>query len=68
MLIYYLKVAPAELEALLHGHPSILDVAVIGIPDDKAGEVPMAFVVRKPGDDVAEQDIVKYVEGEELGC
>ena len=39
--------APAELEALLKGHPDIADAAVIGIPDDTAGEVPRAHVVLK---------------------
>jgi 4-coumarate--CoA ligase len=38
-------VAPAELEDLLLGHPLVADAAVIGIPDDYAGEVPKAFVV-----------------------
>ena len=39
------QVAPAELEALLVGHPDIADAAVIGSPDPSAGEVPKAFVV-----------------------
>ncbi|GAB4268875.1 MAG: AMP-binding protein [Pararhodobacter sp.] len=38
------QVAPAELEALLLTHPDISDAAVIGVPDDDAGEVPMAFI------------------------
>jgi acyl-CoA synthetase (AMP-forming)/AMP-acid ligase II len=38
-------VAPAELEDLLLGHPLVTDTAVIGVPDDYAGEVPKAFVV-----------------------
>ncbi|KAJ4476274.1 phenylacetyl-CoA ligase [Lentinula lateritia] len=44
-----LQVAPAELEGHLLMHPSIADAAVIGIPDEYAGEVPMAFVVLQPG-------------------
>ncbi|HWF34855.1 MAG TPA: AMP-binding protein [Solirubrobacteraceae bacterium] len=39
------QVAPAELEALLITHPEVADCAVIGIPDDEAGELPKAFVV-----------------------
>ncbi|KAI9852095.1 MAG: hypothetical protein M1838_001892 [Thelocarpon superellum] len=40
-----IAVAPAELEGLLHGHPMVDDVTVIGIPDDYAGETPKACVV-----------------------
>jgi len=39
------QVAPAELEAILVAHPNIQDAAVIGKPDDEAGEVPVAFVM-----------------------
>jgi acyl-CoA synthetase (AMP-forming)/AMP-acid ligase II len=39
------QVAPAELEALLLEHPGIADVAVIGRPDEEAGEIPVAYVV-----------------------
>ncbi|KAF5634279.1 phenylacetyl ligase [Fusarium sp. NRRL 52700] len=40
-------VAPAELEGLLLGHPHVYDVAVCGVPDERAGERPKAFVVLK---------------------
>ena len=43
------QVAPAELEAVLHGHAAVLDCAVFGIPDEAAGEVPVAAVVLDPG-------------------
>ncbi|MFQ5916043.1 MAG: class I adenylate-forming enzyme family protein [Nitrospinota bacterium] len=38
-------VAPAELEALLHRHPQVADVAVIGKENSEAGEIPKAFIV-----------------------
>ncbi|GAB7362439.1 hypothetical protein MBLNU230_g2761t1 [Neophaeotheca triangularis] len=43
------QVAPAELEDLLLGHEDVEDAAVLGIPDDYAGERPKAFVVLKKG-------------------
>jgi 4-coumarate--CoA ligase len=46
------QVPPAELEALLVTHPKVADVAVIGIPDEEAGELPKAFVVPVPGQTV----------------
>lgn len=52
-------VAPAELEALLHAHPKVMDVAVIGIPHESAGEVPKAFVV--PKGEVTETEIIEFV-------
>ncbi|PHH69911.1 hypothetical protein CDD82_7437 [Ophiocordyceps australis] len=42
------QVAPAELEAHLLSHPFVSDCAVIPVPDDRAGEVPKAFVVQSP--------------------
>jgi acyl-CoA synthetase (AMP-forming)/AMP-acid ligase II len=39
------QVPPAELEALLLTHPDVADVAVVGVPDEEAGELPKAFVV-----------------------
>jgi len=42
------QVPPAELEALLVTHPAVNDAAVIGVPDDEAGELPKAFIVAAP--------------------
>ena len=42
------QVAPAEVEALLLENPKVADAAVIGIPDEKTGEAPKAFVVKHP--------------------
>jgi acyl-CoA synthetase (AMP-forming)/AMP-acid ligase II len=53
------QVAPAELEALLLTHPAVLDAAVIGRPDERSGELPVAFVVaRTPIDGAALKDWV----------
>lgn len=41
------QVAPAELEAIILSHPSVIDAAVIPSPDEEAGEVPKAYVVLK---------------------
>ena len=38
------QVAPAEIEAVLHGHPAVLDCAVFGLPDERSGEVPVGVV------------------------
>jgi acyl-CoA synthetase (AMP-forming)/AMP-acid ligase II len=46
------QVAPAEIEAVLHGHPGVRDCAVFGVPDDAAGERPVAAVAIDPGQPV----------------
>jgi len=40
-------VAPSELEHLIRDHPGVTDVAVVGVPDERAGELPRAYIVRK---------------------
>ncbi|KAF4440626.1 putative phenylacetyl-CoA ligase [Fusarium austroafricanum] len=61
------QVAPAELEAHLLSHPYVSDCAVIQIPNDRAGEVPKAYVVKsdacgEQSDEVIARDIFKHVE------
>lgn len=46
------QVAPAEIEAVLHGHPAVIDCAVFGVPDERAGEVPVAAVQLDPAQPV----------------
>jgi acyl-CoA synthetase (AMP-forming)/AMP-acid ligase II len=53
------QVAPAELEAVLVSHPAVADAAVVGSPDDEAGEVPKAFVVLSAP--VSEEDLMAFV-------
>lgn len=55
------QVAPAELEGLLVTHEAIADAAVIGVPDEEAGECPKAYIVPKPGKTVVPEDIIDWV-------
>lgn len=55
------QVPPAELEHLLQSHQQIAEAAVIPYPDEEAGQVPMAFVVRKPGACVTESEIMDFI-------
>ncbi|MFK7800259.1 MAG: 4-coumarate--CoA ligase family protein [Anaerolineae bacterium] len=56
------QVAPAELEALLLGHDGVADVAVIPSPDEEAGEIPKAFIVK--GGEIEAADIMDWVAGQ----
>ncbi|CAO2819697.1 unnamed protein product [Amaranthus hypochondriacus] len=55
------QIAPADLEGILMSHPDILDVAVTGIADEEAGEIPVAFVVKRHGCLLSKDEVVKYV-------
>ena len=55
------QVAPAELEEVLHGHPAVLDCAVFGVADERAGEVPVAAVQLDPELPVADGELQELV-------
>ena len=55
------QVAPAEVEAVLHGHPSVADCAVFGVPDEAAGEVPVAAVLLDPDRPVDPDELLRLV-------
>ena len=55
-----LQVAPAELEAVLVTHPKIADAAVIGISDERQGEAPKAFVVKKEAS-LTDREVMEYI-------
>jgi acyl-CoA synthetase (AMP-forming)/AMP-acid ligase II len=57
------QVAPAELETILITHPQVADCAVIGVPDEQAGEVPKAFVV-PAGSDFDGDTVLAFVAGQ----
>ncbi len=54
------NVYPAEVEKLLASHPAIAMSAVIGVPDERMGEVGKAFVVLRPGAAASEPDLVAW--------
>ena len=58
------QVAPAEIDAILLTHPDVADAATVGVPDEMAGDLPKAFVVRTPGANVSAQQLVDFVAGE----
>jgi acyl-coenzyme A synthetase/AMP-(fatty) acid ligase len=55
------QIAPAELEAILMEHPAVQDCAVVGIPEEKVGEIPKAFIVKKEGIDLSAEEIMAFV-------
>lgn len=58
------NVAAAEVESFLSAHPAVKFVQVIGKPDERMGEVPVAFVERNAGIDTTEDDIIAYCKGQ----
>ncbi|MGC1470047.1 MAG: AMP-binding protein, partial [Sphingorhabdus sp.] len=57
------NVYPAEVEKLLSAHPAIAMVAVVGIPDDRMGEIGRAYVVLRPGTSATEADLIEWSRG-----
>jgi acyl-CoA synthetase (AMP-forming)/AMP-acid ligase II len=55
------QVAPAEIEAVLHGHPAVRDCAVFGVPDQLAGELPVAAVTLDPSAPVSPEELKQLV-------
>lgn len=60
-VFFNFQVAPAELEALLLQHKDIVDAGVVGLPNEEAGELPLAFIVTQPNSKVTEKEIVEFV-------
>lgn len=57
------NVAAAEIESYLSAHPGVANVQVVGKPEDRLGEVPVAFVELKPGAEATEAELVDFVRG-----
>lgn len=55
------QIAPVELENLIHSHSDVLEAVVIPYPDEEAGQVPMAFVVRRPDSTISESILKDFI-------
>jgi acyl-CoA synthetase (AMP-forming)/AMP-acid ligase II len=57
------NIYPIEVEDAIHNHPKVYDVAVIGIPDERLGEIIGAVIDVKSGESLAEEEIMTFIEG-----
>jgi fatty-acyl-CoA synthase len=57
------NVYPAEVEAMLKGHPDVADVAVVGIAHETWGEVGKAFIIPRNGADLSSDQVIEYCRG-----
>jgi fatty-acyl-CoA synthase len=57
------NISTIEIERVIFAHPAVLECAVVAAPDEKWGEVPAAIVVRKPGQELTEAQLVTHLEG-----
>ncbi|MBN8230430.1 long-chain fatty acid--CoA ligase [Corallococcus macrosporus] len=57
------NIHPSEVESVLAGHPDVAEVAVIGVPDPKWGEVPRALIVPRPGTEPTLEALVAFCSG-----
>ena len=55
---------PAEIEGMIMRHPAVSQVAVIGVPDHRMGEVAKAFVVLRPGADFDAEEFLAWCKAE----
>jgi len=55
------NVYPAEVENVIFGHPAVAEVAVIGVPDEKWGEVGKAFVICRPGTGLNRHELREFL-------
>ena len=61
------NVYPAEIEAVLAGHPDIVECAVIGVPDKKWGETVKAVVVKRGGSTLTEGALIEWMRDKVAG-
>ena len=65
MIIYKgYNVYPRELEEILFRHPAVIQCAVVGKPDEEAGEIPVAFVKLAPGQQATAEELMAFLNQE----
>jgi acyl-CoA synthetase (AMP-forming)/AMP-acid ligase II len=57
------NIIPGEVERVLAEHPGVLEAAVVGVPSERWGETPLAFVVRRPGPEVTPDELIAFCRG-----
>ncbi len=55
---------PAEIERIIAAHPAVAQVAIVGMPDERQGEVGKAFVVARPGQQIDEKEFISWCRNE----
>jgi fatty-acyl-CoA synthase len=58
------NISTIEVEQAIVSHPAVLEAAVVGIPDDRWGERPKAFVVLRPGASAGDEELADHVRGQ----
>jgi fatty-acyl-CoA synthase len=58
------NIYPPEVEEFLHHHPAVAEVAVVGLPDEKYGEVVAAWIVPKAGATITPEDAIRHCQGQ----
>jgi acyl-CoA synthetase (AMP-forming)/AMP-acid ligase II len=58
------NIASSEIERVLYEHASVVEVAVVGRPDDRWGEVPVAFVVLQPDATATPDELIEHCRGQ----
>jgi len=58
------NIYPREIEEFLYQHPDILDVQIVGIPDERLGEEIMAWIILKEGKEATPESIIEFCKGE----
>ncbi|HET6535396.1 MAG TPA: AMP-dependent synthetase, partial [Sphingomicrobium sp.] len=57
------NISAAEVEAGFYACPAVAEVSVFGVPDDRLGEVPVAVILRKDGEQLEEEDLRAFLDG-----